>query len=132
MNVMQQFKASYSMGVHTIEAVACFCGADLVVVIGGGERYHVGAVAIAVPRASLRNHEKISASASVICLTGHKEDLLAREGALRLASKLNRNVILTIGIHVENATADDLQKIKSCFDELLDRLVQELGNNNML
>ena len=102
--MMQQFKASYSIGTHAIEAVACFCGADLVVVIGGGERYHVGAVAIAVPRASLCSPEKISASASVICLTGHKEDLLAREGALRLAAKLNRNVILTVGIHVDNAT----------------------------
>jgi len=41
-----------SVGVdrYTVECAAVRCGKDLNVTIGGGEKYHIGAVAIGVPR----------------------------------------------------------------------------------
>ena len=39
-------------------------------------------------QAEFENTAEISASASVLCRLGHKDDLPAREAALRLASNL--------------------------------------------
>lgn len=59
---MQTF--SLGAGEYLLEAVAVRCGDDLTVVIGGGERQHIGAVAVGVPRPSLQNASIISSSAS--------------------------------------------------------------------
>ena len=48
---------SFSLGAqeYLLEAVAVRCGDDLTVVIGGGEKQHIGAVAVGVPRPSLKD-----------------------------------------------------------------------------
>ena len=73
---------------YTVTACVVLCGKDIAVVIGGGEASHIGAAALASPRPSLKNTAEISASASVLCRLGHKDDLPAREAALRLALSL--------------------------------------------
>jgi hypothetical protein len=54
-----------------MDVQAQWVGADLVVTIGGGSRPHVGAVAVAQPRPSLKGDGTVSATASVIALLGH-------------------------------------------------------------
>jgi hypothetical protein len=53
-------------------------GDDVVVVLGGGERPHIGALAVAIPRPSLADPEQTSSTSSVITLLGHKDDELYR------------------------------------------------------
>jgi hypothetical protein len=91
-----------------MEVQAHWVGADLVVTIGGGTRPHVGAVAVAQPRPSLKGDGSVSATASVIALLGHKEDELARWAALHLASRLNTTVVVTAGLHIDNATMEEI------------------------
>jgi gallate decarboxylase subunit D len=86
-------------------------GQDAVVVIFGGERPHIGAVALADPRQSLKNPEKISATASVLCLPGHKEDAIVKSASERLAAVANRPVVVTAGIHWDNLRESDLNQI---------------------
>ena len=62
---------------YTVTACVVLCGKDIAVVIGGGEASHIGAAALASPRPSLKNTAEISASASVLCRLGHKDDLPA-------------------------------------------------------
>lgn len=95
---------------YTVTACVVLCGKDIAVVIGGGEASHIGAAALASPRPSLKNTAEISASASVLCRLGHKDDLPAREAALRLASKFNTNVAVTAGLHIDDADSDDIAK----------------------
>ena len=94
---------------HIVEATITKCGRDLNVCIGGGDTYHIGAVALAIPRPSLADTSQISASVSVLCVTGHKEDDLARTTALTLACKLNARTVVTCGLHIDNATPQDIQ-----------------------
>ena len=54
------------------------CGGDICLNIGGGTLPHIGAVAVAEPRPSLRMDGSNSASCSVLCILGHKDDVLAR------------------------------------------------------
>ncbi len=91
-----------------VEAVVVVTGRDLTVTIGGGEAYHVGAVALAVPRPSLADPTQRSASTSVICVTGHKEDDLARKAAARFATKFDRVVVVSAGIHLDDASPADI------------------------
>lgn len=112
---------SFSLGAqeYLLEAVAVRCGDDLTVVIGGGEKQHIGAVAVGVPRPSLKDKNIVSSSASVLSLTGHKEDLLARKAALELARMLGHTVTVTVGLHIDNASAEAIAMLEANFQELL-------------
>jgi hypothetical protein len=106
---------------YAMTAAVTLCGKDAVVAIGGGEAPHVGAAALALPRPSLNHDGVISATASVLCVMGHKEDLLARDAALRLASQLNTAVLVSVGLHLDNATPDDINRLQTNFEQLLDK-----------
>ena len=61
----------------------------------------------------------VSSSASVLCLTGHKEDLLARKAALELARMLGHTVTVTVGLHIDDASAEAIAMLEANFQELL-------------
>ncbi len=105
-----------------VELQAEWVGPDLVVSIGGGTRAHVGAVAVAQPRPSLKGDGKVSATASVIALVGHKEDELARWAALHLASQLNTTVVVTAGLHIDDADPDQIQHMDAYARELVTQI----------
>jgi len=116
---------------HNLTAQSVWCGTDLIVVIGGGTRPHIGATAQAVPRPSLQQDGTVSASVSVLCCLGHKDDLPAREIALQLASCLNTTVTVTVGIHLDAASPQDLAIVQKNFRELQEQLLQKLAKPSM-
>ncbi|MFA7067535.1 MAG: hypothetical protein WC127_01025 [Acidaminococcaceae bacterium] len=107
------------MDVYKISATVILCGIDVAVIIGGGEKSHIGAMGLASPRPSLQNKDVVSASVSVLCVLGHKDDLLARAAALRLASKFNVNVVVSVGLHLDNATTEDIEKLQTNFEAII-------------
>jgi hypothetical protein len=109
---------------HRVEAHIVMCGCDVSVAICGGTRPHIGAGALAVPRPGLRDPEKTSASASVICVVGHKEDLLAKNAAEQLAAAFGRRVSVCAGLHIDQATDEDIKLLQhNC--ELLLQMIQK-------
>lgn len=104
-------------------------GEDLVVTIGGGEIPHVGSVAVAVPRPSLRDREVTSATASVVTLVGHKDDELAKPISEFLAARLRRTVVVVAGVHVDCATSDDIEILSDAAWELARELCETIGRN---
>lgn len=100
-------------------------GEDLCVALCGGERSHIGAVAVSQPRPSLADALVTSATTSVIAMPGHKEDLLARRLAARLATTLGVVVSVSCGIHVDAATMEDIDNIEELALEMADNLVTE-------
>jgi len=94
-------------------------GEDLQVVIWGGEQPHVGAVAVAEPRISRTDPSRTTASSSVITLSGHKEDELARDAALRLAIVSHGAVAVTAGLHWDQLDAHDIKEVLQLCDELI-------------
>lgn len=109
-------------GLHVIlQAVAM--GRDWNVVITGGEVPHLGAIALGIPRPSLQNPEQTSATVSVLTLTGHKEDELARPAAHFLASSLNAPVVVSCGIHNDDIKPGDIRLFGELVREALNDLV---------
>jgi hypothetical protein len=98
-------------GIFDLTASVMKVGQDAVVVIWGGERPHVGAVALAQSRKSLKDPDKISATASVLCLVGHKEDVVVKIVSERLATVADRPVAVAAGIHWDNLKESDFNQI---------------------
>lgn len=111
-------KWTETYGRVTLEAVSVPMGNDLCLVITGGDRPHLGAVALAQARPSLQDSSKVSASTSVLTVPGHKEDLLARSAAQCLAAGLNRTVVVCCGIHVDDILPDELRFVEEAIERL--------------
>jgi cell division GTPase FtsZ len=127
-------QAGYGEDNKRIEALAVVCGKDVAVTIGGGDSRHIGAVAMAVPRPGLKDPSNMSASASVLCVTGHKDDELARSAALKIASALNCTASVNVGIHIDQASEEDLKVLifnsRSVVDELIGDLRKQQGETS--
>lgn len=121
-------QAFYSAGTGKCRAdlMAAVTGDGLVVQLYGGDKPHVGAVAISLPRPSRANAAEISCSTSVIPLLGHKDDEVAKPVAEKIAKAVNQPVVVIAGIHVDNATLEEIEKIVENCHEAARRFIAGL------
>lgn len=105
------FKISSGVGKHKVELVLTLVGNDVVAVISGGDRPHVGAISVAIPRPSLKDASKLSATSSVFTLTGHKDDEVTRPASEALAKELNGVAVVSAGVHIDGASREDIRKL---------------------
>jgi hypothetical protein len=112
---------------YRLEASVKEIGEDILVAIWGGERPHIGAVAVAQPRPSLRDKREISATASVFCYVGHKDDVIAKEAAEKVSAALNRNVTVTVGIHWDNIDEPGISAIIENSRQLVEMIIEKVA-----
>ena len=124
---MKEISLNTGKGKYQVCLHALFCGKDVSICIFGGDVPHIGAVAVAVPRKSLTGDGSDSASASVICITGHKEDEMARHTALRLSSKWQCNVTVSAGVHIDDVKKDDIAILSKNIEELMESLIDKVN-----
>lgn len=122
------FRVVTNQGEYDVEAQVLSIGEDLLVAISGGEKPHIGAVAAAQPRASLKDPKVTSATVSVFCYVGHKEDSLAKNAAEKLAASFNTRVVVTAGIHWDNLSEEGIEKVIQNSRMLVDLLVDRIGS----
>lgn len=96
----QPFYAEKKRGRLRIKARVMPLGADLLVCLTGGQ-IHAGAAAIAGPGGVPRS----------AALPGHRDDAPACAAAAFLAAELGCNVIVTVGIHYDKATREEIAQI---------------------
>ena len=101
-------------------------GEDICLTLCGGEQEHIGAVAVAQPRPSLADPARTSATASVIALPGHQEDMLARELALKVAATLNVTVCVACGIHLRHPAPAVLDEALAASRGLVDDFLAKM------
>jgi len=121
-----EFTVKTSEGAYDLEASVRLIGEDFLVAIWGGERPHIGAVSVAQPRPSLKDPSATSATASVICLLGHKEDELVKAVSEILAATLNTRVVVTAGIHWDNIDKEGIQKVIQNSEILVDMILEKI------
>ncbi len=96
----------------------------------GGEAPHVGGVVLAVPRASLRGRGQ-SCDMWLIPVPGHLDHEAAASLTRRLCVQLGQPISLTAGIHVEEATDEDINLIReNCEAVLQDFLIRFKGEGH--
>ncbi|MCG9968908.1 hypothetical protein L9W92_12775 [Pelotomaculum terephthalicicum JT] len=98
-------------GKYRVELMVSITGDGLVAHLYGGDKPHVGAVAISLTRPSISDNTKVSCNTSVIPLLGHKDDEVAKPIAEKIALAFGKPVVVVVGIHVDNAGPEEIKKI---------------------
>ena len=120
MNITKKFKK------YTINCTAIQMGKDFNISIYGGDIEHIGAVALGIPRQSLKDKNKISSSVSLLTVLGHKEDVIVQRYAKMLASKLNSTVVVCCGIHIDDISFEDIKGLVGVVDEMVNELIESI------
>jgi hypothetical protein len=121
-----EFRVKTEREAYNLEASVRKIGRDLLVAIWGGERPHIGAVAVAQPRPSLRDQRVRSATASVFCYPGHKDDTIAKEAAEKISSVLNANVTVTAGMHWDGIDEEGIKAVIANGRDLVEMIIERI------
>ena len=113
-----------------IEGWVTSVGEDLVVVVGGGQRPHVGCVVLAQPQPAKAKNGGWSVSCSVLTIPPHKEEPIARGIAARLAEAIGRPTVVTAGVHDDDLDADGVFVYLRLGEELAEALMSTLGRSS--
>ena len=82
---------------------------DLIFILGGGERSHIGGVVICEP----------GKKSQIIRLEGHFDDIVLKPIAEEACKKYNTKVVAVGGVHVDNATKQEIDKLVNNCKELV-------------
>lgn len=116
-------------GRHALEAVAAITPRGVSVTVASAVHGHVGATAQAVPRPE----EGRTATTSVLAVPCHRDDVPAHDMAAELATRPRVPVAVSAGMHVDDATADDIEALLANARELTERIasyVESLGEGS--
>lgn len=120
--MVKTFSVQAGEGKYTVSLAATVTGDGIIIQLLGGEKPHVGAVVIGLPRPSLADPAQISCNAIVVPLLGHKDDEAAKPVAELVARLCNQPVAVVAGIHIDRATTADIDLLKKNTGAALDKL----------
>ncbi len=108
---MKHYEIGAGSGKHRVWLFATVTARGILASLVGGEEPHLGGVVLSIPRPSLANPEVVSCTTSVVPLVGHKDDEAARPLAEMLARKTNLPVSVAAGLHIDNASVEDIREL---------------------
>ena len=101
-------------------------GNDLHLAISGGDRPHIGAVALGSSHPSLKTPAVADVTTSVLAVTGHKEDLLARNAAQRIASGSGCTTCVSCGIHLDKISEAEIRLVQTLVEDLVEEFLASI------
>ncbi len=105
-------------------------GDDLLVIIAGGKE-HIGAIAVSIPRTSLKYKDRLSASTSIFTRISHKEDEIVKKVGDKVASSTGKFTTVVAGIHFDNITEDEISLIFELCEQIADRIIREVNKTKL-
>ena len=123
---MKRFLVEVNKGRFHIQGTVNEIGQDLLVSLWGGTRPHIGAVGMAVPRPSLKNPKKWSATSSNFTFVGHKEDTIVKKVSERLAARLRRNVVVTAGLHWDSMGIREIKTVQDLAGKMAEEILRKM------
>jgi hypothetical protein len=87
-------------------------GKDLVFVLGGGERSHIGGVVVCEP----------GEKPVMVRLTGHYDDMVLKPIAVAASKKYTVKVVAIGGVHVDHATKQEIKLLVENCEKLVKKL----------
>lgn len=100
-----------SLSFGTLEIETERIGEDLLVTAAGGEKPHIGCCVLGVPRPSLTGDGTVSATLSVLNVTGHMDDALCRILAEKAVRTFGCVCVCTGGFHVDGITKEEIEEL---------------------
>jgi gallate decarboxylase subunit D len=105
-------------------------GSGMQGLLTGGEKPHVGGVALAVPRPSLTG-KGWSSDLYLTPVPNHKDIDLAGPLADQLARIVRQPVTITAGVHSNALTHEELRMINENFKSLIERIIATLKDSEV-
>ncbi len=119
-------------GKHVVEVtVHDTDGWGLVVFVRGGEKPHLGGVALASPGGKAHGQKLSSCDLWTITVPGHKDAELAQKIAKKICKASGEPVSVSLGIHVEQAEAKDIELICMNADAAVTAFLQKYLNKKI-
>lgn len=114
---MQNETFALGEGMYALEASVTKTSNGLSVTLCSVEHGHIGAVAAAVPA------NDTAELLSCTTLPTHRDDAPAKELALKLAEHYGTPAVVSVGMHIDNATKEDIQKLVANATALGDKII---------
>lgn len=89
------------------------CGVQLL--IAGGDRSHIGSVSIADEQSNLVSH----------VFDGHRDNVISDQWAKVLSQKWKVPVVVSVGIHYDSITSQEIQLVVETMTQLLHEIEQD-------
>ena len=124
---MERKRFSCGEAPYTLEAEVRLLGSDLLVILSGGTKPHIGSIAVALPRPSLANEEIVSSTSSVYNFVGHKDHVIAQRIAEKLSSRLDRHVVAVAGFHIDEISEEGIARVIENCDGLAQEIYKEVA-----
>jgi hypothetical protein len=119
------FEVSAGEGMHQVTLKMWHTGEGWIGSLTGGEKPHVGGVLLAVPRPSLKG-SGMSCDIWSIPVPAHLDNEAALPLVKQICTKIGEVVSLTSGIHINNASAEDIAIIRRNCQTALDKLWERM------
>ena len=85
-------------------------GKDLVYILGGGEKSHIGSVVVKEP----------GREPKIIKLVGHYDHLVLEPIAVKACEKYGKTIVAVGGVHIDNASKEEIDLLISNCREFLE------------
>lgn len=102
----------FGEGKHKVWLISFNLGDELLIIIGGGEKPHMGGISICTGTPPIS-----------ISLPNHKDYLISHNAAWKIHRKYNRNVIVICGIHIDNATKEDIEILLRNSEKCIEKFI---------
>lgn len=116
--VKMEMEIEIKLSFTAVKAYVRQIGQDYIILLEGGDSPHIGCAVMAVPRPSLTGDGSMGSTASVLNLTGHKDEEVCRYLAEQVAKKKGAVTVCTGGIHVENITSEQITEIMNAVKQI--------------
>lgn len=117
---MKRYQIRRGTGRTEVRLSARYLGSALIVTIYN-DNAHLGAVAVGD-----YDHKEDRAYSSVITLTGHRDDEIAKKQAHAIARHTKKPVCVIAGVHVDEVTKDEIGQILNEVDRAILALFKHL------
>ena len=121
---------THRLSFSQIEIQATRVGCDIQLLLRGGSSPHIGCMVLATPRPSLTGDGSRRATASVINVTGHKDEALCRYLAEKVAAAADAVTVCTGGFHIDAMTPEQIQEVQAAVKHMAQEVkVWAAGND---
>lgn len=127
---MKHFSLSETIGRISLELSADVTDHGVDILVVGGDRPHIGGVVLSVPRASLKG-SGIACDTWVVPVPGHKDAIVAQTIGEAVCKCVDSPVVVSAGIHVDEATGDEIGAIEAACLRLAEALCRSLENQGI-
>lgn len=97
-------------------------GKDYHLTVWGGDEPHIGCTVLAIPRESLKKDGKTGCTASVLNVTGHKDEQICRYLAEETAKHSGAVTVCTGGFHTDNITEEQIDEVLKAVRQLAEEI----------